>query len=214
MKLYYSPGSPFARVVRIVALEVAAPCDLVEEETFPPPLVAGVNPAMQVPTLVDGERTVFGTRLIAEYLMDGRTPVETAGGFPFSTEVQRPEHRWRDAQVLVALEAMLSALVTRSYLIWTGAEHRPDAAIPMKLGERELERASRLLDWLETEAAPEGFLPGTFSLHDIWLISIIGWTEARIQIAWRGRPAIEAIVERHQDRASVASTVPSPWRRA
>jgi hypothetical protein len=35
-------------------------------------------------------------------------------------------------------------------------------------------------------------IPGVFSLQDTWLISVIGWTEARNPIEWRGRPNLEA----------------------
>lgn len=212
MQLYYLPGSPFARVARIVALELNAPCEMVEETVFPPRQVEAVNPAMQVPTLVDGKNTVFGTRLIAEYLMAEYPGGGAAEPFPFATRATRPSDHWRDAQVLVGQEALLTALVARSYLIWTGVEHRPDAAIPLDLAQRELERAYRLLDWLEGEASAAGFLPGVFSLQDIWLISTIAWTEARIAIAWRGRPNLESIMARHAARESVLRTAPSAWQ--
>jgi glutathione S-transferase len=52
----------------MVVLELGAPCQL-EETKFPPSEVEAFNPAIQVPTLIDGCRVVFGTRLIAEYLM-------------------------------------------------------------------------------------------------------------------------------------------------
>ncbi len=211
MQLYYSAGSPFARVVRIVALELNAPYELVEESEFPPKQVEAFNPAMQVPTLVDETHTVFGTKLIAEYLMTEYPRSDAVDPFPFAAKPTRPSEHWRDAQILIALEALLSALAARSYLIWTGVEHRPNAAIPLDLAQRELERIYRLLDWLEGEASPTGFIPRVFSLQDIWLISTIAWTEARIAIEWRGRPSLEAIVGRHANRDNVLTTVPSVW---
>ena len=214
MRLYYSAGSPFSRVVRIVALELNATCDLLEETQFPPRQVQAVNPAMQVPTLVDGAYSIFGTKLIAEYLMTEYPRLDADDLFPFAAKPTRPSKHWRDAQVLIALEALLSALVARSYLIWSGVEHRPDAAIPLDLAQHELERVYRLLDWLEGEASPTGFIPRVLSLQDIWLISAIAWTEARITIEWRGRPSLEEIVARHADRESVLTTTPSVWHPA
>jgi glutathione S-transferase len=211
MQIYYTDGSLFARIVRIVALELGAACDFVEETAFPPRQVMTLNPAMQVPTLVDGPRTLFGTKLIAEYLMAERPRSSDDSEPPFADGPVRPEHRWHDAQVLVALEAMLSASVARSYLVWTGAEHRRDALIPLDLAARELERASRLLDWLEEQATPEGFIPRTFSLQDVWLIGAIGWQDARRVLDWRGRPRLESIVARYADRDSVRRTMPRPW---
>jgi glutathione S-transferase len=102
--------------------------------------------------------------------------------------------------------------VARSYLIWTGVEHRSDAAIPLDLARREYERMHRLLDWLECEASATGFIPDVFSLQDVWLISTIAWTEARIAVQWRGRPKLEAIVQRHANRESIRTTAPPDWR--
>jgi glutathione S-transferase len=113
---------------------------------------------------------------------------------------------------VVALEALLNSLVARSYLIWAGVEHRPKAAIPLNLAERELERIYRLLDLLEREVSPSGFISEVISLQDIWLISAIGWSEARIPIEWRGRPNLEAIVARSAKRDSASATVPSTWQ--
>jgi glutathione S-transferase len=211
MRIYYLPGSPYARVVRIAALELNAPCETIEETEFPPKLVEPFNPARQVPTLVDDNHTLFGTRLIVDYLMTEYRRTDTTNPIPFATEPTRPSQHWRDAQILIALEAMLNSLVARSYLIWTGAEHRSKAAIPLDLKKHELDRVYRLLDWLEREASPNGFLPGVFSLQDVWLISAIGWTEARIPIEWRGRPNLETTVGRCGSRESVLATVPSAW---
>jgi glutathione S-transferase len=212
MQLYYLPGSPFLRLVRIVALELDAPVELIEETEFPPVLVRTLNPSAQVPTLTDGTRTLFGARLIADYLMAEYPSQHAAGAPPFVSTPTRPSQHWHDAQVLLALEALLVALVARSYLIWTGAEHRSKAAIRLDLAKHEEERVYRLLDWLEQEATPTGFVPNVFSLQDIWLICAIGWTEARINIEWRGRPNLEAIYQRFAGRPSVLATIPSVWQ--
>ena len=216
MQLYVTSGSPFARVARIVALELRAPVELVEITEFPPRQVEAVNPAMQVPTLIDQTNSVFGTKLIAEYLMTEYSVDATGGNsgelVPFAAAPTRGPEHWHDAQVLVGLEALLNALVSRSYLIWMGVEHRPDALIPLDLAERELMRAQRLLDWLEGEATRTGFIPEIFSLQDIWLISTMAWTEARIAIEWRGHSRLEAIVKRHAKRASVLATPPGAWQ--
>lgn len=118
MELYYLPGSPFARVARVVALELAAPCTMVEDSGFPPKRVAAVNPAAQVPTLVDDGQTLFGTRLIAAYLMATYPRAGQVEAPAFAAAPTRADSHWRDAQILVALDSLLSALVARSYLIW------------------------------------------------------------------------------------------------
>ena len=211
MQLYYLPGSPFARITRIVALEAGVACDFVVEKEFPPRLVLDMNPAMQVPTLRDGERIVFGTPLITDYLLAEANIPAVEGMPPFAGASVRAEARWRDAQILSALQALLAAIVTRSYLILTKAEHQPGADIDLDLTAHEMNRIHRLLDWLDDEANEAGFIPGRFSLQDIWLIAAIGFTEARIPIEWHGRPRLEAIVEAGQSRPSVEATAPPPW---
>lgn len=206
MQLFYSAASPYARVVRIVAAERDIALDQVEETSFPPVQVLADNPAMQVPVLVAGDGPLFGTRLIVEYLMS--QPLGTRPSADFAASETRPDHHWQDAQVLVALETLLNSLVTRSYLIWTGARTDANAPIPIDLTERELARALRLLDWLDKRATPNGFVPEVLSLQDIWLIATLAWTEVRLQIPWRGRPNIEAIVARNEQRTSVLSTLP------
>jgi len=211
MQLYYSPGSPYARVARVLVLEAGLACEAVEETQFPPSEAAKVNPALQVPALVDGARRLFGTRLIAEYLMGLPRPAPAAGTPPLAAAPTRAETHWRDAQILVGLESLLSALVLRAYLVWSGVEHRPDARIPMNMAAREQERAQSLLDWLESEATADGFLPGCLSLQDLWLIATVEWAEARLPVDWRGRPALAGLVARHAERPSLVATRPQPW---
>ena len=211
MELHYLPGSPYARIARVLALEFGLDCAFVEDSGFPPARAESLNPAKQVPTLVDGGRTVFGTRLICEYLLDAFTRARPEAEPPVLFAPADRQVRWDAAQVLVALETALASSVTRAYLTWTGAEHRPDAVIPIDLAARELERTASLLDWLETQAHGQGFLPGALSLHDIWLTCFIEWTEARLAIPWRGREKLEAIVAQTGARDSFSKTAPGPW---
>ncbi len=212
LQLYYLPGSPFARIARSLVLEMRLDCLQIEDQGYPPQQVAEINPAMQVPTLIDKERRLFGTRLIADYLFHLGTDLERSETPPLASAPLGGEDPWRDDQVLTALDALLSSLVTRSYLIWTKAAHQPGADIPLDMAARELKRSLSLLDWLEEEATAEGFLPGCLSLQDIWLIATLEWTEARIPIPWRARPCLEAIHARYYDRESLRATRPTPWQ--
>jgi len=72
MKLYYFPVSTFSRRVRVVLLEKDISCELIEvdlpngkhkEEWY-----AALNPYMKVPTLVDGEVTLYESAAILAYL--------------------------------------------------------------------------------------------------------------------------------------------------
>lgn len=67
LQLYYLSGSPFARIARVLALELGLDCQHIEDQGYPPKSVAVLNPALQMPTLLHGERPLFGTRLICDY---------------------------------------------------------------------------------------------------------------------------------------------------
>jgi glutathione S-transferase len=74
MKLYYSPGSPFARKARIVAQEhgLLNRVELAEIAVSPVQgndALAADNPLMKVPALViDDGQALFDSRVICEYL--------------------------------------------------------------------------------------------------------------------------------------------------
>jgi len=76
MKLLYSPTSPFARKVRIVAAEKKLELEVETVDPWNPnPELTRLNPLSQVPTLiVDDNSSVFDSRVIVEYL-DGLSPV-------------------------------------------------------------------------------------------------------------------------------------------
>jgi len=82
-------------------------------------------------------------------------------------------------------------------------------------GRKQQARFHSCLDWLEQRAAYEGFVPGVFSIQDIALVCMLDYVDARGEylkglLEWRGRPRIEAIAARYQDRPSMKSTVPGP----
>lgn len=72
MKLYYYPASTFSRRVRVALLEKNISCELIElnlpgrehkEEWY-----AALNPYTKVPTLVDGDLTLYESSAILMYL--------------------------------------------------------------------------------------------------------------------------------------------------
>lgn len=76
MKLLYTPNSPYARKVRIVALEKHIDIKLESVILSDPNNGVGqYNPLGKVPVLViDENESLYDSRVIAEYL-DHRTPV-------------------------------------------------------------------------------------------------------------------------------------------
>ena len=110
MKLFYTVNSPYARKVRIVALEKRIQIGLLEVVLADPDCpVKQYNPLGKVPVLVlpDGE-SLYDSRVIVEYL-DNRTPL--AHLIPQDPTAKIKVRRWEaladgvcDAAVSVMLE--------------------------------------------------------------------------------------------------------------
>ena len=70
-KLLFSNASPFARRVRVVLEEKQLSYEKdILDALRPVEEIRSVNAALQVPVLYDGERTLWGSDLILEYLYD------------------------------------------------------------------------------------------------------------------------------------------------
>lgn len=70
MKLLYTPRSPYARKVRIVAIEKGIELELVSEDLVnKSPGMVKANPLGKIPTLIlDNGQTIFDSPVICEYL--------------------------------------------------------------------------------------------------------------------------------------------------
>jgi glutathione S-transferase len=208
VKLHYTPGSPFARIIRVLLRELALDCRELEIRGFPPSAdYFAVNPLGQVPALEAAEGVKFPTRIIIDFLLalPRRMPSSVA-------EAVRREHGcWQDDQMLTVLLAMGDALAVMKYQSWAGLKPADKNLLGFDPADRHAERALRTLDWLEGNATTEGFLPGVLSVQDIALARILLWTDARGGFPWRDRPKLEAIVARCAERPSFAATMPQPW---
>jgi glutathione S-transferase len=211
LTLLHTLGSPFARKVRIVLEEKGLEYekDIQSASKRPLEIFSAQNPSLTIPVLIDGETTIFESNLIVEYLLTtypGNAPGSPKP--PLAATLTRPDHRWEDAKTLAVLESMANTMVNMRFYSASGVDVKDVA-----YGRRQQRRFNACLDWLEKRATAEGFIPGVFSLQDIGLICPLGYLDARGEylegvLEWRGRPNIEAIVARWQDRPSVKSTVP------
>lgn len=200
-----SRGSPFARRVRIVLAEKQLDHEEdIYDRVRPIEAIAPLNPALSIPVLVDGDRKLFDSTLIVSYLMETYPETGTERP-PLSRSVTRPEHHWEDAQVLVALETLMSTIVNLRLL---GA----DGVWPQnsQYMARHMTRIDHLLDWIEERVTPQGFVPGEFSIMDMNLICPLDFAEVRGIADWRGRKNVDRAFEHWQSRPSVATTRPVP----
>ena len=98
MKLHYTPGSPFARIIRVLLRELAHDCQEVEIGEFPPSSdYFAVNPLGQVPAL----ETAEGVRKTASAAVE-KLPVSAMATKVRSTSLSSSGMGRRKDMVIVA----------------------------------------------------------------------------------------------------------------
>jgi glutathione S-transferase len=214
MKLHYTPGSPFSRIIRVLIREMKLDCEEVEIKDFPPPPeYFAVNPLGQVPALETNEGTLFPTRIIIDFLCEcapnwrggenGKRPLAPA----MRTNVSR-----KNDQILAVILSMADAIAAVKYQEWAGLHPTGESLLGYDPAERHLDRVVRTLDWLELQATPTGFNSHSLSVQDVAFACAVLWSDARgATISWRGRPHLKSIVSLCEFRASFAATRPQPW---
>lgn len=211
-RLYFTPGSPFARAIRIILDEIGLAWE---------PDVASIKdsaddrarrtPALQVPTLFDGELTLWDSGLIAEYLL-ATYPARPEREAPvLAQSITRPGHEWPDRRLLATAQTLGQSTVIVSQMRWSGTTARDNAFIA-----RNVDRIGRLIDWFETQLASEheGFLPGTLSVQDIFCVCHLMFiTHRPLDIEWeRGKtPRLAALHDRLGERASFGRNPVTWW---
>lgn len=200
--LQYTPGSPFARVIRIVLDEL----DLNYERRELEAASSGggdmwASPTLQVPTFWDDDIVLWESTLIAEYLLATYSARrDTTPGL--ASMVWRPSFAWRDKLVLASVHTLVTTITTISQLTWTGVGMGDNAHL-----DRSLERLPTLMAWLEGQLPDNGsgFIPNALSIQDIFLTSGVRFAEARpigVAFAWSQYPRIAALLERLDQRPS------------
>jgi glutathione S-transferase len=151
---------------------------------------------------VDDHVHLWGSNLIIEYLLESHPGSPSPSPEPpLATAITRPERRWHDATILATLETMTDSIMNLRQMKMSGLEPEQNDYL-----RRQRDRIDRCLDWLETNATQEGFVPGVFSIMDINLICALGNIDNHRSFEWRGRPVLEAVVARYAERPSVKST--------
>lgn len=199
MKLYITPGSPYARMARIVVLEkglenrvetVVARTRAADSPYY------GINPSGRVPYLVrDDGVGMEESALICDYLdnLDGKS----AFGLP-------PGHDGLEARRLEALaRSMMDGLA-----VWSRELARPQNERSPTVLQHEARRAERLADAWEAEIAHR-WMHGALNMAQLTLACALG-LEARIpDFRWRpGHARLRDWFERFGARPSFAATAP------
>jgi glutathione S-transferase len=195
MKLYGTTTSPFARRVRVIAIEIGEPIELVD--TAPDAGQAAlreVTPIRKVPVAVLDSRTLFDSRVIIDWLT-------TTRGWG---QVLPPRDRWREQNLLNAIDDALESVIQVFYLKRDGV-----AIEGTPYEKRQIERADAIFAWLGTQlGARERAFDGGFGLPEISLLSTLDWMEFRKTYPTERVGWAAGIREAFGERPSMVATRP------
>lgn len=199
MQLYYSPTSPYARKVRIVAIEkgLDGAIERVDATPWPEPTaVATHNPLGKVPALVLGTgEALFDSPVICEYLdiLGGGTPLIPAEG----------ARRWAVLRTQAVADGVMDAAVSIVLERRRDVAQQSSAAI-----ERAAKAIRRSVGWLGSEIAVEPI--AAFDLGRIAAAVAVGYLHFRLpdlDLGLDAGPLAEwwTLIRR---RASLDATIP------
>ena len=185
MRLLYSAGSPFARLVRIALLETGLDAFVIKQELTrarlysPESDVLVLNPVGRVPTLELDDGTILTeSKLILDYI-DALNPGPKL--LP-----RDGSDGWRTLAEMGQALGLLEGIVT-----WMRALPPPELQRAVEQIARELVRVNRAADALDGATA-RGAYSGRLTAAQIVLGTALGLVEPRLPVwKWReGRPAL------------------------
>lgn len=199
MKLYITPGSPYARMARIVVLEKKLESRV--EIVFAKTRVAdspyyAINPSGRVPYLVrDDGVGMEESALICDYLdrLEGRPVLELPSGAA-GLEARR-------------LEALARSLLD-GLSVWGRELSRPRDERSPGVIAHETERARRMVDHWEKEIGHQ-YMRGALNLAQLTLAVALGLELRNPDFLWRTKhPKLAAWHNPLAARASFVATAP------
>ncbi|WP_217474199.1 glutathione S-transferase [Stutzerimonas stutzeri] len=202
MQLIYAPASPFARKVRVLAIENGLMDRLEPVETSVMPValnerVNAANPLGKIPVLMlDDGQALYDSRVICEYLDSLHDGVRL-----FPTDAPR---RWSTLRLAALADGLMDAAVLARYeKAMRPAERQWDEWLDGQLG-----KVRRALRALEDSAAP---LQGPLDIAQIGVACALGYLDFRFaELYWRNEfPALTAFQERFSARDSMRQTEPA-----
>ena len=176
MKLLYSLTSPYARKIRVVALEkhIEIELQLINLADADCPINQH-NPLGKIPVLVlDDDSHLYDSRVIAEYL-DHRTPVAKLLPQEHTAKIQ--VRRW---------EALADGVCDAAVMAMNEGR-RVEAKRDQAVIDKQMAKVTRGLKVLNDELGENKWCVGNaLSLADITLGCVLGWLELRFSdLAWK-----------------------------
>jgi glutathione S-transferase len=203
MKLIYSPPSPFARKVLVLAHEIGVYDQLEHVHTAVAPTslndkVAMWNPLGKVPALIlDTGEALFDSRVICDYLsqtMQNRT----------QSASEQNEQQWAIAKTQALADGILDAAILIRYEVAL----RPEEKRWSEWIDGQMRKVRSALDYLEKTIPVR---EGPVNIGQIALGCALGYLDFRfMEENWRtNRPALTAFYQDFSQRPSMAKTAPA-----
>lgn len=196
MRLYGTFTSPYVRRVRVVALELGLPFEVVDTTTEEgQAAMRAVNPLWKVPTVELDGTPIMDSRNITEHLLRIHGPGPLAAMGPDDLEARN---------VYTVIDGVVDALINTFYLARDGVAG--EQASYMK---KQHERAAAGMAWLE-QRVDDVWLTRerAFGLVEIALCTSVEWMRFRSTYPVQRHPALMRCVEHHAERPSLAKTQP------
>ena len=201
MRLFYTPGSPYARIVRIALLETGLHDRVRSQEVTlrdPGSALLPHNPVGRVPALELDDATILTeTLLILHYIdaMHTRAPLLLKDG----------SDNWRTLADTGIVLGFMEGIVVWGRMLRNPGNERAPTVIAL-----EITRANRVADMLESVIAAGAYASPPLNAAHIVLGCILGWADLRLTVwRWReGRPALSAWYDRLAATPSFQATAP------
>jgi glutathione S-transferase len=196
VKLYGTTTSPFVRRVRVVAAECGEPIDLID--TAPDAGQAelrAASPIWKVPVAdVGGGRMIYDSRVIIDWLT-------TTRGWG---TLAPPHDRWREANLVNAIDGALDSAVQLFYL---RREQAPIDGLPFTA--KQLGRIAAIFEWLATQLVAGGSTFGHgLGLAEVSLVCTLDWMDFRSAYPTANHPSLAPLRAAWRERPSLAQTRP------
>ena len=199
MRLFGTPGSPFARKVRIVLEEKRIPHEyIIERGSAPGSRVPQFNPLAKVPTLVlDDGRGIYDSPVIVEYLDALGTGPRL---IPDAPDERIEVKRW---------EALGDGIAETTVAINHGYREPPEKRHEPAWFERQRLKIDRGLAVMEKDLGAGAFcFGGRFTLADIAAGYALDYLDFALpEVEWRkAHPALARLAARLAARKSFSGT--------